>query len=68
MHACPKCELAKELERQARLVAQEVEAARDALRFDLSLDERLELVAEEHALERLREQIERRRFALEAVV
>ena len=68
MHRCPRCELTKELERQARLVAQEVEGARDALRFDLSLDERLELVAEQHALERLLAEIERRRSALEAVV
>jgi hypothetical protein len=64
MHACPRCRLSAELERRARLVSQEVEAARDALRYELRLDERLELVAEEVELERLLARIEERRFAL----
>jgi hypothetical protein len=66
MNGCPRCQLAKELDRQARLIEQEAEAARDALRFDLSLDERLTLVAEEHELEMLLEQIQQRRFTLSA--
>jgi hypothetical protein len=40
MGACLSCRTAKELERHARLVAQEAESAREPLRLDLPLDER----------------------------
>jgi hypothetical protein len=58
---------ARELDRQARLLAHGVEELREGLESALAVDERLELVAEQHVLEMLLEQIERRRFALEAV-
>ena len=57
------CRTARELERQSRLLTQGVEELREGLGRELSLDERLKLVAEQHALERLLDQIERRRFA-----
>jgi hypothetical protein len=64
MNACPRCTLSDELERQARLVAEEAEAARDALRYSLSPEERLALEREEEQLAFLLERIEERRFAL----
>ena len=60
-HECPYCRRRRELERHHRLVRQEIDAAREALRFDLPLDERLDLAAEEHLLTRLLERIEERR-------
>jgi hypothetical protein len=63
MHRC-RCQLNRDLERRARLLAQEIETAREALRFELPLDERLELVAEEFELQALLRRIEERRFEL----
>ena len=64
MDACLRCRLEKELEAHARLVAQGVAELREGLTRELDVDERLELVAEEHELEILLERIERRRFSL----
>jgi hypothetical protein len=61
---CPFCTRRRELDRHERLLRQEIDAAREALRFELPLDQRLDLVAEEHVLVRLLERIEERRFAL----
>jgi hypothetical protein len=61
-----RCQLHRDLDRQQRMVEQQLADAREALRFELALDERLALVVEEHELLALLRRIEERAFALSA--
>ena len=67
MHACPRCQLAARLDRDARMVRDEIDARRDGLRHELDLDARLDLVASEVELTRLLDAIEERRQAVAVV-
>jgi hypothetical protein len=58
MDTCARCQLQARLERDGRLMSEGIETARDGLRLDLALNERLELVAEEVALRDLLDRIE----------
>lgn len=55
--ACPDCEMARDLERHARLVAQGIEEAREAERYDLTPEERKVLLQEEEVLADLLDRI-----------
>jgi len=59
---CVDCELARELERHARLVASEIEAVREAERLRLTRAERIALLEEEEELERLLDRIQERQL------
>jgi hypothetical protein len=62
--ACPHCAAAARLQRDARLVHDELERLRAGLVLEPELDERLELVAAEHELELLLERIVERQQAV----
>jgi hypothetical protein len=64
MDACPRCRLAARLERDHRIVREEIDALRENLTRDLDLDARLDLVASEVELLRLLDAIEQRRQAV----
>jgi len=64
MRACFQCQLDSDLERHARLVTAGIEEIREGLGRELSVEERLDLVADEFELRELLQKIEERRFTL----
>lgn len=61
---CPDCEMAKDLERHARLVALGLEEAREVELAKLTPEERLAVLHDEALYARLLDRIERRRYSL----
>ena len=60
---CPDCEMARDLERHARLVAQGIEEAREAERLAQSAEEREAVRREEEFLAHILDRISERRLA-----